>query len=175
MKLLFIYGSPAVGKYTVSNEIIKQTNFKLFHNHLSIDCVKPIFEFGTPSFLKLIEIIRRETIAEAVKQDVSLIYTFCYAKDLDDNHVKEITEIVESNGGEIHFVLLKAEKDVIKNRVVEDSRKQTEKIKSVNDLENWFETYDLFSPVPHRESLIIDNTELSPEETAKKIIEHYNL
>lgn len=175
MKLLFIYGSPAVGKFTVASEIAKQTDFKLFHNHLSIDCVKPIFEFGTPSFFKLIEIIRRETITEAVNQGVNVIYTFCYAKDLDDKHVMEITEIVESNGGEICFVLLKAEKDEIKKRVVADSRKQTEKIKSVDDLEKWFEIYDLFSSVPHRESLIIDNTNLSPEVVAKQIIEHFEI
>ena len=36
MKLLFIHGSPAVGKLTVANEIAKLTGFKVFHNHLSL-------------------------------------------------------------------------------------------------------------------------------------------
>ncbi|MGI8542838.1 MAG: hypothetical protein ACR2MD_05085 [Aridibacter sp.] len=36
MKLIFIYGSPAVGKLTVANEIAKRTCFKVFHNHLMI-------------------------------------------------------------------------------------------------------------------------------------------
>lgn len=110
MKLLFLYGSPAVGKLTTANEIARKTDFKVFHNHLSIDCIKPIFEFGSPSFQKLIEIIRLETILEAASVGQNLIYTFCYAKDLDDSHVEKVTQIVEENGGDVCFVLLKAGK-----------------------------------------------------------------
>ena len=40
MKLIFIYGAPAAGKLTVANEIARQTGFKVFHNHLSIDCIE---------------------------------------------------------------------------------------------------------------------------------------
>ncbi len=65
MKLIFIYGAPAVGKLTVARELARLTGFKVFHNHLSIDCIEPIFDFGTPSFFKLIELIRVETVAEA--------------------------------------------------------------------------------------------------------------
>lgn len=47
MKLLFIYGSSAVGKLTTADEIAKLiTGSKVFHNHLTIDAVKPVFEFG---------------------------------------------------------------------------------------------------------------------------------
>jgi RNase adaptor protein for sRNA GlmZ degradation len=175
MKLLFIYGSPAVGKYTVANEVAKKTNFRVFHNHLSIDCIKPIFGFGTPSFTKLIEIIRRETILEATKQSINLIYTFCYAKGIDDPHVQEITDIVENNGGEICFVLLKAEKTELQKRVLQESRKKMDKAKSVDVLQYYFDTYDLFTPVHHQESMIIDNTNLSPKTVALKIIKHYKL
>ena len=47
MKLVFIYGPPAVGKLTVATELVKLTGFKLFDNHVSIDFVKSVFEFGT--------------------------------------------------------------------------------------------------------------------------------
>lgn len=175
MKLLFIYGSPAVGKLTVSNEIAKLTDFKVFHNHLSIDCVAPVFEFGSKPFYKLIEIIRVETIAEAARVGQDLIYTFCYAKDSDDAHVEKVTKIVEENGGEVCFVLLRAEKSELEKRIVEDSRKKLGKAKTVEMLHFFFETYDLFSPVPHRESLIIDNTNLSAEKAARQIIAQFKL
>jgi len=175
MKLLFIYGSPAVGKLTVANEIAKQTNFKVFHNHLSIDCIEPIFDFGSKSFYKLIELIRVETVAEAASQNVNLIYTFCYAKDSDDAHVRKITETVEANGGEICFVLLTAEKDELKKRVLEESRKLYGKAKTVEMMDFFFENYDLFSPVPERASLIVDNTNLSAEKTARKIIDYFQI
>jgi len=175
MKLLFIYGSPAVGKLTVANEIAKRTDFKVFHNHLSIDCIEPIFDFGTESFFKLIEMIRVETINEAARQNVNLIYTFCYAKDSDDAHVRKITEAVEANGDDVYFVLLRAEREILENRVLEESRKQFGKVNKLEILHEIFDRYDLFSPVPERESLIVDNTNLSAEATARKIIEHFQI
>ena len=175
MKLLFIYGSPAVGKLTVANEIAKLTGFKVFHNHLSIDCVEPVFEFGSKSFYKLIEIIRVETVAEAARVGQNLIYTFCYAKGSDDAHVEKIIKVVENAGGEVCFVLLKADRSELDRRVVEESRKKMGKAKTVEMMDFFHETYDLLSPVPHRESLIIDNTNLSAAETARKIIEHFRI
>jgi hypothetical protein len=175
MKLLFIYGSPAVGKFTVANEVAKITGYKLFHNHLSMDCVKPVFEFGTPSYVKLVRIIRREVITEAAQQNVNLIFTFCYAKEVDDRQVKEITNIVETRGGKVCFVLLKAEKSELEKRVIEESRHRMGKAKSVKVLQYYLDTYELFTPVPHRESLVIDNTNLSPREVALRIVEHYKL
>ncbi len=73
MKLIFFYGAPAVGKLTVARELARLTGFKVFHNHLSIDCIEPIFDFGTPSFFRLIELIRAETVAEAARENVNLI------------------------------------------------------------------------------------------------------
>ncbi len=175
MKLIFIYGSPAVGKLTVANEIAKLTGFKVFHNHLSIDCILPIFAFGTSSFAKLIEIIRVETIREATRENVNLIYTFCYAKDLDDAHVSEVIKVVEENGGEVCFVLLKADKCELEKRITEESRKKLGKAKTIEMLNYFHQTYDLCSPVPNRESLIIDNTVLSAERAAQQIVGHFDL
>ena len=175
MKLIFIYGAPAVGKLTVANEIAKQTNFKVFHNHLSIDAIEPIFDFGTKPFTRLIDLIRVETIAEATRENVDLIHTFCYAKDLDDEYIVKITEAVESNGGEICFVLLTCTKSELEQRVLAESRKQFGKVNNLEILKEILDKYDLFSPVPERESLQIDNTNLSPEVVAQKIIGHYHL
>ena len=175
MKLIFIYGAPAVGKLTVANEIAKQTNFKVFHNHLSIDAIEPIFDFGTKPFARLIDLIRVETIAEAARENVNLIHTFCYAKDSDDKYVAKVTEAVESNGGEICFVLLICAKNELEQRILAESRKQFGKANNLEILNEILDKYDLFSPVPERKSLQIDNTNLTPEVVARKIIGHYHL
>ena len=175
MKLLFIYGSPAVGKLTVANEIARQTDFKVFHNHLSIDAIKPVFEFGTESFWKLVHLFRIETVAEAARTGQNLIYTFCYAKDSDDAHVAKIARAVEDNGGEVCFVLLTAEKPVIEKRVTEESRLNYSKLKNVELLRKIWNENELFSTVPERESLTIDNTNLSAENAAKMIVRYFKL
>lgn len=175
MKLLLIYGSPAVGKLTVANEIAKRTDFKVFHNHLTIDCVLPVFEFGSPGFFDLVHLIRLEIIAEAARQNVNLIYTFCYAKDIDDEHVEKVTQTVEENGGEVCYVLLTAEKSAIEKRILEPSRRAFGKLNNVESLSEVFEKYDLFSPVNNYESLTIDNTNLSPKKAAAEIIRFFRL
>jgi hypothetical protein len=45
--VVFLYGA-AAGKLTVANEIARLTGFKVFHNHLSMDAVLPVFEFASP-------------------------------------------------------------------------------------------------------------------------------
>ena len=175
MKLIFIYGAPAAGKLTVAGEIAKQTNYKVFHNHLSIDAIEPVFAFGTESFWKLVDLIRVETIAEAARAGQNLIYTFCYAKDFDDAHVAKIVDAVEQNGGEVCFILLKCERQELEKRVLEESRRKFNKANNLEILGEILDKYDLFSPVNGRKSLIIDNTNLSAETAARKIIEYYKL
>ncbi len=175
MKLIFIYGSPAVGKYTVANEIARLTNYKVFHNHLTVDAVLPIFEFGSPPFTKLNNEFRKLLIAEAVSNNVNLISTYCYAKGLDDERVEELLKLVEDNGGEVSLVLLTCERKELEKRVLAESRQKFEKVKTVELLDEVLEKYELFSTLPNRESLIIDNTNLSAETVARQIIKHYEL
>lgn len=175
MKLLLLHGPPAAGKLTVANEIARRTGFKVFHNHLTIDCLTPIFDFGTPSFEKLIDSIRLDIIAEAVRVGQDMIYTFCYAKGGDDRHVAEVISRVEQHGGEFCPVLLVCDRDVLRERVVAESRKEHGKIGEPAHLDQLIEKYELFSPFPDRETLIIDNTDLPPEKVAEKIIDHFSL
>jgi broad-specificity NMP kinase len=174
MKLIFLYGAPGVGKLTVASEISRASDFKVFHNHLAIDCITPIFEFGTPSFHKLVELIRIETVAEAAKAEQDLVYTFCYAKDRDDTHVEKIVSAVKSHGGTIYFVLLRADVETLKRRILDVSRAKYGKVRSIELLERLLNAYDLFSPVNEYAGLEIDNTTLSPTDTAALIINFVN-
>ncbi|MEP6924093.1 MAG: AAA family ATPase [Pyrinomonadaceae bacterium] len=175
MKLILIYGPPAVGKLTVSNEIAALTGYKVFHNHLSIDCIEPIFAFGSPPFYKLIELIRVETVAEAARQNVNLIYTFCYAKDFDDPHVDKIINALQSNGGKACFVLLTCDRKELERRVTDESRRKFGKANNTVILNELLSKYDLFSVAPQQASLCLDTTNLSPQQAAQQIIEHYKL
>lgn len=43
MKLIFLIGDAAVGKMTVGQELMKITDLRLFHNHMTIEPVIEIF------------------------------------------------------------------------------------------------------------------------------------
>jgi tRNA uridine 5-carbamoylmethylation protein Kti12 len=50
MKLLFLHGSPAVGKLTVAKALLRIVPARLMDNHAAIDLALTIFEFGAPGF-----------------------------------------------------------------------------------------------------------------------------
>lgn len=56
MKLLFLYGPPAVGKFTVAKEWAALTGFKFLHNHLTIDLVTSVFEPRSDPYFYLLRV-----------------------------------------------------------------------------------------------------------------------
>ena len=175
MKLLIIYGAPAAGKLTIATEIARRTGFKLFHNHLSISCVKPVFDFGTPSFFRMVLNIRYGMLAEAAREGVDLIHTFVYAAGEDDEHFAKLIASAEDYGGEVHLVLLKCEPDELKARIGNDSRARIGKLCDPNAVDGSLAKFDLQSTYPGRESLVIDTTDTPFEEAADRIIQHFAL
>ena len=175
MKLIIIHGPPAAGKLTVANALSLKTNFKVFHNHLTIDCTEPVFEFGGEGFWDINLKLRCEVIAEAARQNIDLIHTFCYAKGVDDDAYRQLIASAEDNGGEVHAVLVHCRDDVRKERIINESRVRLRKLTDPESVEGSQLRNDLLSPLPGRETLIIDTSDISPDESANRIIGRYGL
>ena len=57
MKLVFLFGNAAVGKMTVGQELMKITDLRLFHNHMTIEPVLEVFgTFDSHVILRLREV-----------------------------------------------------------------------------------------------------------------------
>ena len=82
-ELLLVIGPPAVGKMTVGRAICARSDFRLFHNHHTIEPLIAVFGHGTPAFDVLNEEFRRRVIEEAARSGTRLIFTFVWAVDLD--------------------------------------------------------------------------------------------
>lgn len=175
MKLIILYGPPAVGKLTVAKELADKTGFKLFHNHLSVDLVTSIFPYGSEPFWPLVRNIRTEMIEAAVRENVDVIFTFVFAVGEDEDLINSYINIVEQAGHEVCLVQLKTTTDELSRRVGGDSRKVYKKISSPEGLKKYMEQYSLLTPIPDRDSLIIDNTHLSPSVVADQIMHYYHL
>lgn len=174
MKLLFIYGPPAAGKLTVAQHIADRTNFRLFHNHLTIELAKEVFEdrkVRSEVVLKL----RLDIIAAAAKADINLIFTMVYAKSEDDDYVNQIVAAVENNGGEVCFVQLIPDAAEVEKRVVHSSRQSFSKIKDPTVLREIMADNDLYGAVPYANNLVINNTTVTASVVAKQIIDHFGL
>jgi len=109
--LVLLFGPPAVGKMTVGRELCARTGFRLFHNHLAIEPLLELFEFGTPSFERLKSEFRRRVLEEAVLADLpGLVATFVWLLERDEDAAELETWLspVLAAGGRIRFVELVA-------------------------------------------------------------------
>jgi len=175
VKLVFIYGPPAVGKLTVATELAKLTGFKLFDNHVSIDFVKSVFEFGTRRYWKLIEKYRLLMLTEAAKHRMNTIFTFVYDNATDNPFVTKTIQTVGKEGGTVCFVRLFCDEEELARRVNGKGRRKAGKISTKRLLASVLKRHGLGSEVPFQTSLRIDTTRTPAKKSAEMIARHYKL
>jgi hypothetical protein len=165
MKLVFIYGPPAVGKLTVAQELARLTGFRLFHNHLTVDLVTSLFPFGSQPFVSLREEIWLAAFKEAATHDISLIFTFNPEKTVRGQFIEQAIEAIEPAGGSISFVELTCDQHELEVRIESSSRKQFGKLSSLEQYRTLRESGAfLYRDIPH--DLSLDTTDRSPLDTA---------
>src|SRR5271163_1436558 len=107
MKLIFLYGLPATGKLSVAQELAAMTGYKLFHNHLTVDLLLSVFDFGSPGFVALREEIWLSVFDQAaLSQLQALIFTFAPEQTVSDGFLEKTLETITKRGGEVEFVEL---------------------------------------------------------------------
>lgn len=177
MKLIFIYGPPAVGKLTVAKELSHITGYKILHLHQTIDLVTQFFPQGTPAYSRVNSSIRLALIqAAAQEQFPGLIFTYGYGnptKQMDD-FIKNVIQTVQTYGGQTDFVYLTADQETLLERVTQCSRKQTGKIQTKEILTQTLQER-VFGKIPFVKNLVIDTTHLSAEQVSQQIKKHYVL
>jgi hypothetical protein len=82
---------------------------------------------------------------------------------------------VESEGGRICLVQLLCSDSARESRLSGASRVALNKLTSIEIVRQVMEDEDLLSLGPGRPSLIIDNTDVEPEQVANLITEHFGL
>jgi hypothetical protein len=183
--LVFIVGPPAVGKMTVGMEVSALTGIPLFHNHLSIEAVLPVFPFGSDPFNRLVSGFRDRMFIEVAESDLpGLIFTYVWAFDheTDLRFVERMKSLFEARGGRAVFVELWADQEtrIARNatelRLAEKPSKR-DVTASESRLLKADREYKLASEgdFPFPDHLWIDTSDLSPRAAAEQIVDHYSL
>ena len=183
MDLIILIGSGAVGKMTVGQELMKITDFRLFHNHMMIEPVLEIFgKFDGEVVSKL-----REDIFDAfMKTDYQgLIFTFMWGFDMqsDWDYIKGVSEKFEATGGTVYYVELVADQAVRLERNKTENRLRNKASKRDIALseermireETKFRLVSRDGEIPFENYIKIDNTNIEPDEVARMIKKHFNL
>ena len=176
MRLVFLYGMPATGKLTVARELAAATGFKLFHNHLAVDLLLSVFEFGSPQFVRLREEIWLSVIRQAAVAGIpGLIFTFAPERTVRPMFVSEVERAMYEAKGRLDFVELVCPLDELKLRLIDGARSQFGKLTSVELFEK-LHAEGVFDSLRMPEAkLTIDTSQCSPVSAAAKIVERLHL
>jgi deoxyadenosine/deoxycytidine kinase len=131
MNIIFIYGPVASGKLTIARSLSDEIELPLFHNHLTVDLVSSLFEFGSPEFISLREKIWLLSFQTAVRSGQSFIFTFTPDKTVNEDFIDNLYSIVSMNSNKIIFIELVCEEDEIENRIENKNRSEYGKLNSV--------------------------------------------
>src|SRR6266581_7019289 len=97
MRLIFLYGPPAVGKLTIAKVLAEKTGYKLLHNHLLVNPITEVFPFENPANRLLVREFRLRIVEEAVKSNINLIATFGIAGNNPFNHIFDVVNTIETH------------------------------------------------------------------------------
>ena len=183
MKLILLFGNGAAGKMTVGQELMKITDLRLFHNHMTVEPMVEVFgEFNVSFLLKLRNLFFEEF---ASSDRYGMIFTFMWAFDeaAGWDHVAEICDIFNAHGAEIYYVELVASQEerlrrnATENRLKHKPSKQNIEISNLRlttmDKEHRYESFD--GELSFENYIKIDNTELEADEVARMIKERFAL
>jgi hypothetical protein len=171
--LVYLYGPPAVGKLTTAERLEERTAVPVFHNHLTVNALRTVFEFGSPAFTEVIHRVRLDVFTTAARTGTSLIFTnnsMWGGPDGERNFLAfahAVEDGVERAGGRVVFVRLTAPLDVLTSRVDTASRRSHHKLLDPMRLEALMSASA--EPVVPATALTLDMSELTADGAAHAI------
>jgi hypothetical protein len=183
--LLFVFGPPAGGKMAVGRAIAEASDFRLFHNHATIEPLLDVFDYGTPAFLRLNDEMRRRILEEAAAADVNLVQTYAWALEEPEDAaaVDAYLQVFLDAGREVRMVELYADLEtrLARNRTTYrlSEKKSKRDLAWSDDNVRSLERYQLNTGVPsvgdavveRHPHLRIDNTHRTPDDVATEILD----
>ncbi len=170
---------------TVGHELSRATGYKFMSNHQTIEMLLPIFEFGTPSFRRLLFEFRLNIFEEVAASELpGFICSFVpdFDSALDRGQTECYAAPFHRHGGRVLFVELEAslEKRLERNRTEyrqrhKPSKRDTEFSEQLiyNDEDERLNVVSGFPySYPH---LKINNENLSPGQVVAQICAHFKL
>ena len=176
MILVCIYGPAASGKLTIAREVGARTGFPVFHNHLVLDMLTPVFGFGSPPFVELREQVWLEVLRRAAEERLDgVVMTFTPERTVRHRFIGDLTATIAAAGGRTIFVELTCPDEELERRMENESRARFGKIHSLAQYRRIRDSGGFDHPPIPNTSLTIDTSTMGPSESAARIIDNLGL
>ena len=183
MKLVFLIGNSAVGKMTVGQELMKITDLRLFHNHMTIEPVIEVFGHYDHQAVARIREVFFEEFAKSDNYGMIFTYMWAFDQQADWDYVEHVKSIFAPYGTEFYYVELVASQEVRLARNRTENRLQHKASKRnvafsdqllIHD-DQKYRCESMPGEITFDNYLKIDTTNLTAEETARTIQQHFGL
>lgn len=128
MFVVFIHGPAAAGKHTIGRLVADRLEIPLFHNHLTVDLVGSLFEFGSEPFRRLRADIWLAAFRECAKAGRSFVFTFHPEATVAPSTVDDLIATISGSGGSVLLVELVCSRATVLERLSNNSRRQFGKL-----------------------------------------------
>ena len=188
MKFVLIVGPQAVGKMTVGQALAARTCLKLFHNHETIELVRPLLSLDHAEGWALVTELRESVFRHFARSgQAGMIYTGVWAFDepSDRLYFEGIFDLWREECPEVEIYIVELEADLetrlarnrTENRLLHKPSKRDFEW-SDNDVRGSSEKYRLNSlpgEIAEANYLRLDNTHMGAEDAAEAIAERFGL
>ncbi|WP_164155426.1 nucleoside/nucleotide kinase family protein [Sandarakinorhabdus rubra] len=171
MKLLFLHGPPAAGKYSIGRRVAEATGLPLFHNHLVVDAVASVFPFGSPGFVRLREAFWLSVLEQAAAEQRSLIFTFQPEPSVSPGFPAKAAALYADAGGACLFVRLHLSLEQQLVRIANADRGRFGKLQDADLLRRLHADFERAEAAMPASALEIDTGRTAPEEAAAHIVD----
>ena len=183
MKLVFLIGDGAVGTMTVGQELAKITDLHLFHNHMTIEPVIEIFGYLERNAVNRLRDVIFEEFAASDRYGMIFTYMWAFDQQSDWDYVEHVKSIFDLPDEDIYYVELIAPQEVRLRRNATENRLKHKSSKrnleeSNQRLLNDDAHYRCVShpgEIPFSNYLRLENENISPEDAAQIIKNHFHL
>lgn len=182
MKVVFILGNAAVGKMTVGQELQKLTDFRLMHNHITIEPVLEVFGYYDNRLVSSLRFTMLEALSKTQFDGVIITLMLNFDSPSDWSYLEKLMSFFDEST-EFYYVELCAslETRLYRNRTSNrlehkpskrDIKSSEMRIKT-DDSFGRYETYK--DEFPYNNFIKIQNDNLSAKEVALIIQNRFKL
>ena len=186
IKFVLIVGPQAVGKMTVGQALAARTGLKLFHNHETIELVRPLLSLATAEGWDLIKELRWSVFRHFARSgQAGMIYTGVWAFDEPEDraYYEGIFALWREERPEAKIYIVELEADLetrlsrnrTENRLLHKPSKRDFEWSDADVRESAarYRLNSLPGEVTEANYLRLDNTNMSPEAAAEAIAERF--
>ena len=172
MRLAVLCGPPGVGKLSVARELAGRSGYRLFHNHLTVDLLESLFEFGSAPFVELRERLWLELLGRAADEGVTgVIFTLAFDRTVSPEFIARLRSLGRERRIGLSFIELTCAEPELEKRIVASDRARHNKLISRERYRELARSGAFVRPPLPDDTRLIDTTSLSAAESAALVQE----